>query len=77
MKRVKDKYGPINILRKKIYGEKLATKDELKDILKNNKDLVERAVQIALNDAEPPLSDLVTTICAQYDTEVRVPSSLL
>lgn len=75
MKRIREKYDPIDFIRKRILSEQIANKNELKAIDKKNKELVDRAVEVTLKDADPSLSDLVTNVCTHYDGEIRVPTS--
>lgn len=71
IKRIRHKYDPIEMLRKKILSEELVKQDELEAIEKKNSVMVKNAVQAALQDTEPPLSDLVNDVYVKYDDKIR------
>lgn len=53
--------------------ENLVQPEDIEVIVKKNNKLLRRAVEVAINDADPPLSDLATTVYASENPEKGPP----
>ncbi|KAJ8922463.1 hypothetical protein NQ315_004410 [Exocentrus adspersus] len=74
IKQVRDTKDPIMLLKEKILSSELGTEEELKNIDKDAKAEVDKALKASLADKEAPLEELVCDIYSDFKGTVRLPA---